>query len=76
MGAEDVAYTREHVSDWRVVLTLITIRGCLAITHDLSITLANLHILIFMRGILLCAGGFGFTAGFLAIVSGLRLCRA
>ena len=76
MPAKDVAYTRECVSDWRAALTLITIRGHLAITQDLSVTLANLHILIFTGGILLLVGGFGFAAGFLAVVSGLRLGRA
>ena len=76
MHAKDVAYTREGVSDWRAILTLITIGGHLAIAQDLRFTLMGLRILIFMGGILLCVGGFGFTAGFLAIVSGLRLGRA
>ena len=76
MCAKDVAYTREDVSDWRAALTLITIGGCLAIAQDLSIALANLWILIFLGGILLLVGGFGFAAGVLAIVSGLRLSRA
>ena len=76
MHAEDVAYTREGVSDWRAALTLIAIGGHLVIAQDLSITLMNLYILIFMGGILLLMGGFGFAAGFLAVVSGLRLGRA
>ena len=76
MRAEDVAYTREVVSDWRAALTLITIRGHLAITQDLSIALMNLCILIFSGSILLLMGVFRFTAGFLAIISGLRLGRA
>ena len=74
--AEDVAYTREDVSDWRVALTLVNIGGHLAIAKDLSIALANLCILIFMAGVLLLMGGFRFAASFLAIVSGLRLGRA
>ena len=76
MCAEDVAYTREGVSDWRAVLTLITIGGHLAIAQDLSVALANLRILIFMGGILLLMGGFRLIAGFLAVVSGMRLGRA
>ena len=75
MRAEDVAYTREGVLDWRAALTLVAIRGCLAVAQDLSVALANFHILIFSGGVLL-VGGFGFTAGFLAIVSGPRLGRA
>ena len=76
MRAKDVAYTREGVSDWRASMILVAIRGHLAVAQDLSIALANLHILIFVGGVLLHVGGFGFTAGFLAIVSGLRLGRA
>ena len=74
--AKDVAYTRECVSDWRAVPTLITIGGHLAVTQDLSIILMNFCILFFTGGILLLMGGFRFTAGFSAIISGLRLGRA
>ena len=76
MHAEDVAYTSEGVWDWRVALTLIAIRGHLAIAQNLSITLADLHILIFTGDVLLLMGGVGFTAGFLAIISDLGLGRA
>ena len=73
MGAKDVANTGEGVSDWRVPWTLITIRGCLAITQDFSITPTNLSILIIVGSILLHVGGLGSTAGFLVIFSGLGL---
>ena len=76
MCAKDVACTREGVSDWRAILTLIAIKGHLAIAQDLSFTLMGLCILIFMGSILLCVGGFRFAAGFLAAISGLRLGRA
>ena len=69
MHAKDVAYTREGVLGWRVVLTLVTIRGCLAITQDLSFTLVGLRILIFTGGILPYMGEFRFAAGFLAVIS-------
>ena len=68
--AEDMAYTGAGVSDLRAAQTLITIRGCLAIAQDFSITPANLCVLIFMGSILLHMGGLGFTAGFLVIFSG------
>ena len=58
------------VSDWRVPWTLITIRGCLAITQDFSIAPINLCILIIMGSILLRVGGLGSAAGFLVIFSG------
>ena len=70
---KDVAYTREGVSDWRVVLTLVAIGGHRAIAQDLSFSLTGLRILIFAGGILLHVGGFIFAAGLLAVVSGLRL---
>ena len=76
MHAKDMAYTRDGVSDWRAILTLLATRGHLAITQDLSFALMGLRILIFMEGILLCKGGFRFAAGFLAVISGLRLGRA
>ena len=76
MHAEDVAYTSEGVLDWSMALTLVTIGGCLAITQNLSVTLADLCILIFTGGILLLMRGFGFTAGFLAIINDLGLGRA
>ena len=76
MHAGDVAYTREGVSDWRAVLTLIAIRGHLAIAQDLSFALTGLRILILMGDVLSHVGGFGFPAGSLAVVSGLRLGRA
>ena len=76
MHAEDVAYTSESVLDWSAALTLIAIGGCLAITQNLDVSLANLCILIFMGGILLLVGGFRFAAGFLAIVSDPGLGRA
>ena len=76
MHAEDVAYTSEGVLDWSAALTLIAIGGCLVITQNLDVSLANLCILIFMGGILLLMGGFRFAAGFLAIVSDLGQGRA
>ena len=76
MHAEDVAYTNEGVLDLSASLTLVTIGGHLAIAQGLSITLADLSILIFTGGVLLLVGGFGFAACFLAIVSDLGLGRA
>ena len=76
MHAEDVANTSKGVLDSRASLTLITTGGCLAVAQNLSIALAGLHILLFAGDILLLVGGFGFTAGFLAIVSDLGLGRA
>ena len=76
MCAKDVAYTSEGVLDWSMALTLITIGGHLAIAQNLSVTLADLRILIFTGGILLLVRGFGFAAGFLAIISDLGLGRA
>ena len=76
MHAEDVVYTSEGVLDLSASLTLIAIGGHLAITQGLSITLADLSILIFTGGILLLMGGFGFTACFLAIINDLGLGRA
>ena len=63
------------LSAWRqsVSLTLIAIGGCLSVTQNLHIALVSLRILIITGGILLLVGGFRFTAGFLAIVSDLRL---
>ena len=75
MHAEDVAYTSEGVLDLSMALILATIGGCLAIAQNLSITLANLRILIFTGGVLLLMGGFRFAAGFLTIISDLGLGR-
>ena len=61
MHAKDVAYTSEGVLDLSAALTLIAIRGHLAITQNLSIALANLRLLIFTGGIFLLMGGFGFA---------------
>ena len=48
MHARDVTDTKQGVSDWGAALTLVDIRGHLAIAQDLSITLVNRRILIFM----------------------------
>ena len=74
--AKDVAYTSEGILDQSTALTLIAIGGFLAIAQNLSVTLADLCILIFTGGILLLMGGFRFAAGFLAIVNDLRVGRA
>ena len=76
MCAKDMANASEGVLDLRASLPLFAIGCYLAITQNLSFTLAGLHILIFTGGILLLMGGFGFAACFLAIISDLGLGRA
>ena len=68
MHAEGVAYTHESVLNLSVALTLIAIGGHLAVTQDLSVTLVKLRIVIITGGVLLLIGGFGFAAGFLAML--------